>query len=486
MKSRKDFRTAGMSLPAASGISCRRTRAHRGSSRRSSTPRDSRRCRNPASTFWSTRSVRRPGPIAWRRSHDRARAAGQGVRQAPRRACGARRDVRRAERRDHRSARSQRRRQDDAVANDRDARRPGRRPGAGRRPRRCRRPLRGARAHRCAVGCARPLLTPDRARERPLLRRAARPFRCAARRAHRRAVRDARPLSDRRSARRGVFARGADEGRDRARAGQVPALLVARDAGSGGAVRPHRRAVAGARRRGRHRVRADRPRRNERPRGCIRRAARVRRGPRGMTTSLGAALARTIAILRKELLDTLRDRRTGTVTLLSAILAGPIFLLLIFNLMASQAEHAREMTLPVIGAEYAPAVVAFLQRQQVSVTKAPADYDTQIRRGDLDVVLVIDASFGKDVEQGKPGTVQLVFDRSRDRARPSIDQAESLLRGYNRLWGDQRLMLRGVTTSVANPLLIETADLATPQQSGALVLFLVAYYGLFASVMGGM
>jgi sodium transport system permease protein len=205
-----------------------------------------------------------------------------------------------------------------------------------------------------------------------------------------------------------------------------------------------------------------------------------------MTTSFGAALARTTAILRKELLDTLRDRRTGTVTLLSAILAGPIFLLLIFNLMASQAEHAREMTLPVMGAEYAPAVVAFLQRQQVSVTKAPADYDAQIRRGDLDVVLVIDTSFAKDVEQGKPGTVQLVFDRSRDRARPSIDQAESLLRGYNRLWGDQRLMLRGVTTSVANPLLIETADLATPQQSGALVLFLVAYYGLFASVMGGM
>jgi sodium transport system permease protein len=205
-----------------------------------------------------------------------------------------------------------------------------------------------------------------------------------------------------------------------------------------------------------------------------------------MTTSFGAALARTTAILRKELLDTLRDRRTGTVTLLSAILAGPIFLLLIFNLMASQAEHAREMTLPVMGAEDAPAVVAFLQRQQVSVTKAPADYDAQIRRGDLDVVLVIDTSFAKDVEQGKPGTVQLVFDRSRDRARPSIDQAESLLRGYNRLWGDQRLMLRGVTTSVANPLLIETADLATPQQSGALVLFLVAYYGLFASVMGGM
>ena len=174
------------------------------------------------------------------------------------------------------------------------------------------------------------------------------------------------------------------------------------------------------------------------------------------------------------------------VTLLSAICAGPIFLLLIFNLIASQAERARDLKLPVVGAVYAPAIVGYLQRQQVTVTQAPADYDAQIRRGDLDVVLVVDERFAADVAQGKPGTVRLVFDRSRDRARPSIEQVEALLRGYNRLWGEQRLMLRGVASTVANPLRIETSDLATPQQSGALVLFLVAYYGLFASVMGGM
>ncbi|HET7198002.1 MAG TPA: ABC transporter permease, partial [Burkholderiales bacterium] len=188
----------------------------------------------------------------------------------------------------------------------------------------------------------------------------------------------------------------------------------------------------------------------------------------------------------KEWLDMLRDRRTATVTLVSSIAAGPIFLLLIFNLIASQAERARDLTLPIAGAEYAPALVAFLERQQVSVTEAPSDYDAQIRRGDLDVVLIVDDEFGADVARGKPGTVRLVFDRSRDRARPAIEQAETLLRAYNRLWGDQRLMLRGVTVSVANPLRVETSDLATPQQSGALVLFLVAYYGLFASVMGGM
>jgi len=202
--------------------------------------------------------------------------------------------------------------------------------------------------------------------------------------------------------------------------------------------------------------------------------------------SKGSAAGRMLAVLRKEWVDMFRDRRTGMVTLLSAILAGPIFLILIFNLIASQAERARELKLPVVGAIYAPAVVAYLERQQVTVSEAPADYDAQIRRGDLDVVLVISREFAADVAQGKSGSVRLVFDRSRDRARTSIDQAEALLRGYNRLWGEQRLMLRGVASTVANPLRVETSDLATPQQSGALVLFLVAYYGLFASVMGGM
>jgi len=199
-----------------------------------------------------------------------------------------------------------------------------------------------------------------------------------------------------------------------------------------------------------------------------------------------ASMARVATVARKELTDMFRDRRTAMVTLLSAIAAGPIFLLLIFNLIASQADRARDLRLPIAGREHAPALAAFLERQQVTLTPAPADYEAQIRGGDLDVVLVVDPQFARDVADGKPATVRLVFDRSRDRARPSIDQAEALLRSYNRLWGQQRLALRGVAGSVAAPLQVENIDLATPQQSGALVLFLVAYYGLFASVMGGM
>jgi sodium transport system permease protein len=174
------------------------------------------------------------------------------------------------------------------------------------------------------------------------------------------------------------------------------------------------------------------------------------------------------------------------VILVTAIVAGPVMLILVVNLVASQIDKARDIVLPVAGAEHAPALIAFLERQQVKVEPAAADAEAKIRAGDLDVLLEIDAEFGADVAKGRPGTVRLVYDRSRDRARVPIDRVESLLRAYEREWGRGRLLLRGVAPEVAQPLRVEGRDLATPQSSGALVLFLVAFYGLFAALMGGM
>jgi sodium transport system permease protein len=195
---------------------------------------------------------------------------------------------------------------------------------------------------------------------------------------------------------------------------------------------------------------------------------------------------RALTVAAKEFRDTLRDRRTVLVTLATAALAGPIFLMLIFGMIARQAERARDLALPVQGAEHAPALIAFLERQEVRVTPAPDDYEARIRAGEVDVVMIVDAKFNEDVAKGRAGTVRLVYDRSRDRARASIEQAETLLRAYGRQWGQSRLLLRGIAPEVGNPLNVETVNLATPQQSGALVLFLVAYYGLFAAIMGGM
>jgi sodium transport system permease protein len=195
--------------------------------------------------------------------------------------------------------------------------------------------------------------------------------------------------------------------------------------------------------------------------------------------------ARVATIARKEIVDLFRDRRTMLVILVTAVLAGPVMLLLVVNLVARQIDRATELTLPVSGAEHAPALVAFLERQQVKILPAPADAEEKVRTGDLDVLLEIEPQFAADVAKGKAGSVRLVYDRSRDRARAPIAEVESLLRAYSRDWGRSRMLLRGIAPEVGNPLQLEARDLATPQSTGSPVLFLVAFYGLVAALMGG-
>src|SRR6267378_2016446 len=101
------------------------------------------------------------------------------------------------------------------------------------------------------------------------------------------------------------------------------------------------------------------------------------------STSAASSFARTLAVARKETIDSMRDRRTLLVSLLSAAAAGPIFLVLIFNLIASQADRARELKLPAVGMQHAPALAAYLERNQVTLSDAPADYEAKVRAGEL-------------------------------------------------------------------------------------------------------
>ncbi|MCL2310112.1 MAG: ABC transporter permease [Proteobacteria bacterium] len=195
---------------------------------------------------------------------------------------------------------------------------------------------------------------------------------------------------------------------------------------------------------------------------------------------------RAAIVLRKECLDAFRDRRTLLMVLLPPLLAGPLFLMLIFNLIATQSERAQTLTLAVLGNAHAPALIAFLERQQVTLKPLPDDYENQIRRGSIDVALIVPPTFPDDVAAGRAASVQIVYDRSRDRAQVAIAQTESLLNAYGKEWGRMRLLLRGVAPEVAAPLKVEAVNLATPQQSGALLLSLVAFYAFFATLTGGM
>ena len=86
------------------------------------------------------------------------------------------------------------------------------------------------------------------------------------------------------------------------------------------------------------------------------------------------SLAAVWVVLRKELSDALRDRRTLATVLVSSVLMGPLVLLAISGLVASLESRAEQREVYVAGLANAPTLRNFLERQTYVVKEAPADF----------------------------------------------------------------------------------------------------------------
>ena len=188
----------------------------------------------------------------------------------------------------------------------------------------------------------------------------------------------------------------------------------------------------------------------------------------------------------KELRDALRDRRTALMVFFASILAGPVTLVLLAQFVSGLEEKASTLKVRMVGQENAPALVNFLRRSDVEIEVAPPDYEAKVKEGRLDAVIVVPREFDERYLAGEGARVDLVYDDSRTEAQPAIRQAERLLRAFNREAGMLRLMARGVSPDLTEPLKVQHVNTATPKQRGAPLLFIITMFAILAPLLGGL
>jgi sodium transport system permease protein len=193
-----------------------------------------------------------------------------------------------------------------------------------------------------------------------------------------------------------------------------------------------------------------------------------------------------LVIYLKELRDAIRDRRTVLMVLVASIVMGPLTLLLVAQYVTGLEEKSRTLRVRVVGQEFAPQLVNFLQRNDVEIEKPPADYEARVKEGRLDAVIVIPSDFEERYLAGDAARVEVVYDDSRTESAPAIRQAERLLRAFNQETGMLRLMARGVTPDIAQPVKVEHVNTATPRSRGAFLLFVIPMFAILSPLLGGM
>jgi sodium transport system permease protein len=189
-------------------------------------------------------------------------------------------------------------------------------------------------------------------------------------------------------------------------------------------------------------------------------------------------------VLRKELIDNGRDRRSVLTALLSPLL-GPLSLILMFFVIADAREKAEAPKVPVVGREHAPVLVGWLERAGVVIQAPPADPEDAVRRGVVDVVVVIDAGFGEALRAGRPAIVELIVDESRQAGAATVGRVRALLEGYGAEVGALRLLARGVDPTVTRAVSVQSRDVGTPMSRAAMLLAVMPLFLLMACFMGG-
>jgi sodium transport system permease protein len=195
-----------------------------------------------------------------------------------------------------------------------------------------------------------------------------------------------------------------------------------------------------------------------------------------------------LVVLKKEILDNLRDKRSVMAALFYPLL-GPVLLVGLLSVVGSQTRERfdKSLEVPIVGAEQATDLVAFLARQDIhAAAEVPEDVRAAVKNGDLDVAIEIDEDFAKDLGAGRPATVRLIVDETRQPAEVAIRRTRDALRAYGSQIGSLRLLARGIDPGIVGAVAVDEVSVATEQSRAAMILSMAPYFIILSLFIGGM
>ena len=192
-----------------------------------------------------------------------------------------------------------------------------------------------------------------------------------------------------------------------------------------------------------------------------------------------------LAVLRKELIDGLRDRRS----MMSAIIfpmIGPLLISFMFNTVTERQRESQDVEIPIVGAERAPGLVDWIERRGYTVVEGPLDPEAAVREGTVDFVLIVPEDFADDLAQARTAEIELVRDGTKKDVGASIGRARNLVESYSRTMGRLRLIARGISPQLGQPISVETVDIASERQRAAHFMVFIPMYLILAAFITGM
>jgi len=175
-----------------------------------------------------------------------------------------------------------------------------------------------------------------------------------------------------------------------------------------------------------------------------------------------------LVVLRKELLDILRDRRTLLLGFLLPALLAPTLSVLVPGWTADQREQPSPVA--VVGAEWGGDLVYGAQLEKLIRVVAASDPEAALRRGAVQAVIIVPPDFTAQLARGRSRIVVRYnpADQNSLFAKQKVFQAVAK---FSLSVVEQRLQQRGLSRAALSP--VEVHEEPIPAGGGGLVLSLL-------------
>lgn len=198
-------------------------------------------------------------------------------------------------------------------------------------------------------------------------------------------------------------------------------------------------------------------------------------------------MKKIFAVLKKEVRDNLRDKRT----IFFALLYGPILLplLMIAPMATTISKRAVDvdklLTVHMVAPERAPNLVNFLLEENIKVKKVEPDFKQGLLDQDLKLVIELSDAYEENLRKGKSASVKLYFNRSDDRSNTRMRKVSAALRQYGNTLAALRLDIRGLDTDFIKPIHVVTEDVHQTDRGAKIISTIVPFVIVFSLTMGG-
>ncbi len=156
-------------------------------------------------------------------------------------------------------------------------------------------------------------------------------------------------------------------------------------------------------------------------------------------------------VLKKELLDIVRDKKTLVFTLILPILIYP----LMFKFMSSSMEKAqtdveKEINIYIDGDTDSnmAKVITSLENVKIPEVESPTE---ALKNGDIQLIINIPENFDENIAAGKNDTIDLLIDDESNKSMIASSMVSEIYENYKNTIVEQRLIASGVDPSILKP-----------------------------------